>query len=418
MRRWRPRSMLPASLCVLAVLAACGPPSPTVNGDGGTASGPAGSPSSSSAPTSPPASPASPATPSAPSSSAKATGCRALAESLSLKEQVGQLFMVGIGSEGLGSSEAEILDDGLIGSVILLGNTQIGRTAVRGVTEDVRDAVGTPEDVQVMLTADQEGGEVQRLRGEGFDRMPSAERQAELSDAELTDDAEVWGSELKKAGIDANLAPVADVVPPEMEGVNEPISRLSRGYGSKPKAVAGKVKAFTKGMDRAGLATSVKHFPGLGRVTGNTDFASEVVDSSTTRDDPDLRGFAAGVAAGADMVMVSSATYTKIDPDNAGPYSRIIIEEMIRKDLSFTGVVISDDLAGQAVADLPPGKRAVAFFRAGGDLAIMGDPSQASAMVRAVRKRATTDDSFAADVTTKVTRVLEMKDRRGLADCG
>lgn len=344
--------------------------------------------------------------------------CRELAESLSLKEQVGQLFMVGIGSEGLGGSEAEILDDGRIGSVILLGNTRIGRTAVRQVTEDVRDSVRTPDDVRVMLTADQEGGQVQRLRGEGFERMPSAERQAELSDAQLTKDAEAWGRELKKAGIDANLAPVADLVPPEMDGVNEPISRLERGYGSRPADVADKVTAFTHGMDRAGLATSVKHFPGLGRVTGNTDFAAEVVDSSTTRDDPGLQGFAAGVAAGADMVMVSSAVYSRIDPDHAGPYSTIIIREMIRKDLKFTGVVISDDLAGQAVAQLPPGKRAVAFFRAGGDLAIMGDPSQATAMVRAVRKRAKADEAFAADVTDKVTRVLEMKDRRGLADCG
>ena len=108
---------------------------------------------------------------------------------------------------------------------------------------------------------------MQRLQGPGFADIPSAARQAALSDARLTADAARWGAELKAAGINANLAPVADVVPADLGDRNAPIGRLDRGYGSSPRTVAAKATAFVRGMDRAGMATAAKHFPGLGRVT-------------------------------------------------------------------------------------------------------------------------------------------------------
>ena len=162
-----------------------------------------------------------------------------------------------------------------------------------------------------MLAADQEGGLVQRLKGPGFTTIPSATNQAKQSDTQLHRNAYDWGRQLKSAGITANLAPVADVVPFGMVWMNQPIGQLRRGYGKSPKKVAAKVTAFTEGMDRAGVATAVKHFPGLGRVRGNTDYMSRVVDTKTRRKDPALAGFRAAVAAKVDMVMVSSAIYTQ-----------------------------------------------------------------------------------------------------------
>ena len=135
-----------------------------------------------------------------------------------------------------------------------------------------------------MLAADQEGGRVQRLKGSGFATIPSARVQAKQSNAALRRSAYDWGRELKDAGINANLAPVADVVPMSMAWVNQPIGSLRRGYDSAPEKVAAKVTAFIEGMDRAGVA-AVKHFPGLGRVRGNTDYVSRVVDTRTTRHD-------------------------------------------------------------------------------------------------------------------------------------
>lgn len=344
--------------------------------------------------------------------------CSALVSRLSLAQRVGQLFMVGVDSHGLTSRDAQVLSDGDVGSVIFLQNSTAGASAVKRLVARVRRTTTSPQGIDTMITVDQEGGRVQRLRGPGFDRIPSARQQARRSDRELTADARAWGRQLKGVGVDADLAPVADVVPTRFEAINEPIGQLDRGYGPEVGTVADKVSAFVHGMDQAKIATSVKHFPGLGQVRGNTDFTAHVVDSATTRHDADLRGFAAGAKSGVDMMMVSTAFYARIDPKRRAAFSPIIIKRMIRGDLGFTGVVISDDLAARAVRDLVPGARALAFLRAGGDLTIVGDPRVGPAMVEAVVAEAKKDPAFAADVRTKATRVVTMKGRRGLADCG
>ena len=182
--------------------------------------------------------------------------------------------------------------------------------------------------------------------------------------------------------------------------------------------VAAKTSAFVEGMQSAHIATAVKHFPGLGRVRGNTDFQAHVVDNLTTRGDATLKGFRASVRAGVDMVMVSSAYYPKIDGANRAAFSRTVIDKLLREDLLFTGVVISDDLAARAMRDLSPGGRVVKFLRAGGDLAIIGQPRLVPAMVRAVKAEARSNATFAASLTDKTARVLQLKARPGRAHCG
>jgi beta-N-acetylhexosaminidase len=343
--------------------------------------------------------------------------CAQVVARMSLSEQIGQLLMVGVSSGGISASEKRIVEETRAGSIILLGTTTAGTSGVRRVVSDVRAATRSPEGVRVMLAVDQEGGRVQRLRGPGFARIPSARVQAEQSDAALRRNAFDWGRQLKEAGIDANLAPVADVVPMSLVWVNKPIGQLRRGYGPSPKRVAAKVAAFTEGMDRAGVATAVKHFPGLGRVRGNTDFVSRVVDTKTTRDDVALAGFSAAIDAGADMVMVSSAFYNKIDDDHRAAFSVLIMEEMLREDLGFSGVVISDDLAAAAMRVLPPEERARRFIRAGGDLLIVGEARLATRMADAIKREASGNPAFETQVTNSAARVVAMKQRRGLADC-
>lgn len=90
----------------------------------------------------------------------------------------------------------------------------------------------------------------------------------------------------------------------------------------------------------------------------------------------------------------------------------------LRKDLKFTGVVISDDLAARAVSDYPVGRRATAFLAAGGDLIIVGNPSLAPAMISAISAKASADAGFRAALQGKATRVLRMKARHGLVKCG
>jgi beta-N-acetylhexosaminidase len=337
---------------------------------------------------------------------------------LDLAERVGQLFMGGVKVDQTPAFVSAALGENHVGSLLLVGRLSSGVKDARTAAARGREVAGSPGGVQPFVAVDQEGGSIQHLNGPGFDTIPSAEEQGTLSPETLRADAASWGAQLSAASIDVDLAPVADIVPTSVGPANQPIARLHRGFGSDAAAVGQHVAAFVAGMADAGVATAVKHFPGLGKVKGNTDFSAGVVDTLTTRNDPDLAPFAAGVAAGAPLVMVSLATYERIDPDRRAAFSPTVIEQMIRGDLGFDGVIMSDDLsAASEVQSVPPGRRAVDFLAAGGDLVVAADPSVLPQMTRAVIALAHEDTAFANDIDQHVLRVLMLKEQMGLLSC-
>jgi beta-N-acetylhexosaminidase len=220
------------------------------------------------------------------------------------------------------------------------------------------------------------------------------------------------------AGVNLDFAPVMDVVPPGADATNEPIGALQREYGHDPTTVGSHGAAVVRGMAQANIPTTLKHFPGLGRVVGNTDTAAGVVDSITTADDPYLEAFRVGIQAGAPFVMVSLATYSAIDPKHQAVFSPTIIGSLLRGRLGFDGVVMSDDLGvAVSVSSLTPGDRATAFIAAGGDLVLVAGADSASKMTLAVLNRASSDPRFAAQVDDAAVRVLRAKQAYGLLSC-
>jgi beta-N-acetylhexosaminidase len=292
--------------------------------------------------------------------------------------------------------------------------------AIRDLTDSVQ-ALATKsatDRVRFFVAANQEGGKIQGLAGPGFDTIPSALAQGSLSTTTLKTRAERWGRQLVQAGVNVNLAPVADVVPPGTDAQNAPIGQLQREYGHDPATAATHVAAFIRGMAAAGVSTTAKHFPGLGRVEGNTDFTGNVVDDVTTRDDPYLAPFRRAVDVGVPFVMISLATYERIDPDHLAAFSPTVIDGMLRGDLGFRGVVVSDALGATAVASIPPGTRAMDFITAGGDLVIINQVAIADQMADAVLARALADATFRGQVDTAARRVLAAKSAAGLLPCG
>jgi len=411
----------PAALVALAVLVRAG----CSDADSPTA-GPSTAPSSSvplettqPPTTEPPATQTpSPSPTPTPTSTRTPTGCvDQKVQALTLREKAAQLVMTGISAYGMTSSQRPIVQKEKPGSVLLLGNGG-SLSHTRTATSAAR-AAATVKGIRPLIAADQEGGEVQRLKGPGFSRIPAATVQGTWSSSKLTANADHWGDQLKQAGVNLNLAPVADVVPSSLKDENAPIGSLDREYGNTPAEVGPPVQAFIRGMRSAGVMTSVKHFPGLGRVRGNTDFSSGVVDNVTVRGDADLEPFADGVEAGSDMVMISTVTYTKIDPRNRGVFSRTIIQGMVRGDLGFGGVVITDDVGAAAeVKSVPVGQRATRFVGAGGDIVINATASQTATMVNALVAKAEQDKTFAVQLTSSVRRVLTLKQKYGLVNCG
>ena len=256
---------------------------------------------------------------------------------------------------------------------------------------------------------------MQVLSGPGFSTIPSAVQEGRGSVASTRADAQRWGSELAKAGVRLDLAPVADVPCAATLHDNPPIADLRRQYSSDPAAAGKHVAAFVRGMRAAGVATTVKHFPGLGCVRENTDTVTHVVDSVTTADSARLRAFAAGIDADAGFVMMSSAEYARIDRGVPALFSSRIVRDLLRKRLGFTGVVMSDDLGGAAaVKRWSPGQRALKFVRAGGDLMLDIVPADLAPMQQAMVQEAAKDPQFASALSAAATRVVAARLR--LAD--
>ena len=337
---------------------------------------------------------------------------------LSAPQRLGQLFMVGLQpGQAPGGLDSAIATH-RVGAVIYLGGWSGGAAKVADVSAHMQALATGP--VDLLIAADQEGGAVQQLKGPGFTLQPRAVEQGRETPAALTARATIIGRELRAAGVNVDLAPVADTVPTAMTTRNQPIGRWGRQYAADPQTVAAAVPAVVAGLQTQRVIASVKHFPGLGRVTGNTDTtAVGITDETATRADPHLEPFRAGMAAGVGMVMVSSARYPRLDATNQAVFSRAIVTDLLRTQLGWQGVVITDDVgSAKAVAAVPVGDRAVRFLAAGGDIVLTAQAGQLPTMLTAVRTRAAADPDFAAALDAATRRVIGLKVRFGLVRCG
>lgn len=334
------------------------------------------------------------------------------------RARVGQLFLLGVPATGSDQTTSTI-ERLAPGGVFLTGRSAEGVAATAALTSTVQ-RLGTKASggAGMFVATDQEGGQVQVLSGPGFSRIPSATTQGTWSPEVLQAAATGWGRELRAAGVNVNLAPVGDVLSPALGDANAPIGQYNRAFGTTPQLVSDHVMAFIRGMREAQVMSTVKHYPGLGRVRGNTDYSTGVVDRQTTATDPGLRPFTQAARAGTSWLMVSSAIYSKIDPDRVAAFSPAIISTLVREQIRFQGVIVSDDLGrAKQVATVAPGQRAVRFLAAGGDIVLTAEPATLAPMIDAVLSAAVGDAGFAARVTTAQQRVLAEKSALGLLPC-
>jgi beta-N-acetylhexosaminidase len=371
------------------------------------------------------ATPASPSTlppPASASASASASACATTTlAALTDAQRVGQLFLVGIPVDDPDARPAAVATAAALsaGGYLIYGRSDAGVSATRQLTDDVSARLAhRSAGVAPFVAVDQEGGQIQTLSGPGFSSIPSALQQGSMPVARLREVARTWGEQLRRAGVNVDLAPVLDVVPTDLGRANQPIGRYDRELGHTPDVVATHGVAVIEGLRLAGVAPTAKHFPGLGRVSGNPDVQTGVTDGVTTASDPALQPFAAAVAADVPIVMMSTAVYTEIDPDGPAAFSPVAIG-LLRNGLHFGGLIAADDL-GQAaqVRQVPAGTRALRFLAAGGQVIVVVKPAAAAGtMSNAVVTAMTADPSVRDQVETAALQVLATKARLGLLPC-
>ncbi len=404
----RAAAVLTAVVCGLA---GCGS-DPGSDAGAGTSTTTTSTTATSTAPATPP--------PGAPTSSVPAPGVElerqvdAALAGLDRRARIAQLFVVGVPADHP-ERGADLVGRG-VGGVFLAGRPPGSAADLARLSTGWQELTRGPG---LWIAVDQEGGSVQSLKGAGFDRLPPATAQGDLPPERLAELATALGSQLAAAGVNLDLAPVVDVVPAGTESSNGPIGSFDREYGSTAAEVVPAATAVVDGLAGARVTATLKHFPGLGRVRGNTDDTADVVDPETAAGDDQLTAFAGTLSGTAahPMVMTSSATYPRIDPANRAVFSPVVIQDLLRGALGFTGPVISDDLGNAtAVADVPVGERAVRFLAAGGTLVLTVAPDTFPAMLDAVVARDAADPAFASVVDAAVRTALLAKAQAGLLE--
>jgi beta-N-acetylhexosaminidase len=219
---------------------------------------------------------------------------------------------------------------------------------------------------------------------------PAPRSQAEIGATDDPDEAfeagRAMGETMAAAGIDLDLAPVVDV---NVNPTNPAVGALDRSFSSDPDVVAAMAGAEIHGLHESGVRATIKHFPGLGSATANTDF--DDVDVTRTWTEAELKPFEALIAGGLpDAVMTGHIVNDTIDPGVPASLSRATVEGLLRGRLDWQGAVVTDDLGAQAIVTRYSRDEAVALaLEAGNDLLLFAnqtayDPHLASKLVATI----------------------------------
>ena len=293
------------------------------------------------------------------------------------------MLVIGIEGLELSAHDRARLRAPEVSGAILFSRNFSHRAQLNGLIAAIRGERDEPFPICV----DQEGGPVQRFR-EGFTRLPPLARIGELYERDRSAairmaemHAWVMASELRANDVDLSFAPVMDLA----RG-NRIIGE--RAFHADPKIVSELGLAYLRGMRLAGMAATLKHFPGHGTVVEDTHVepATDPRDLDALRA-TDLIPFADGFEAGAEAVMLAHVTYPAVDALPAG-YSRVWIQDVLRDELGFRGVAFSDDI-GMAAAEAAGGvnARVNAHLDAGCDLVLVCAPKLVDEAIESVRGR-------------------------------
>ena len=293
------------------------------------------------------------------------------------------MLVIGVAGTELNARERDWLQHDACAGVILFTRNFASKAQVAELAQAIREAAPRPQ----LVCVDQEGGRVQRFR-DGYSALPSLEgfgrlyaRDPAMALELAQEHAWLMASEVRASGVDLSFAPVVD-----LGRGNRAIG--DRAFSPDPQVVAEFTRAYVRGMHAAGMAATLKHFPGHGSVLEDTHF-DDAVDPRPLDEMRalDLVPFAAGIEAKADAVMMAHVVYPAIAPEPAG-YSKRWIEEILRGEMGFRGVVFSDDI-GMAAAFSAGGvkSRIDAHLDAGCDVVLVCHPELVEESLVAVAGR-------------------------------
>jgi beta-N-acetylhexosaminidase len=315
-------------------------------------------------------------------------------DALSLEQQVGRLVVLRFNGTTVPSYVRKVLHNGWASGAILFKENIVSPQQLRTLTAALHKS-GKAGGATPIVCTDQEGGVIRNVTW----APPVAAQSAQVPGR----DAQAAAVALRTGGINVGLAPVADV--PSVDDA----AMGGREFSRDPARVVAATKAAVAGWLAGGVKPTVKHFPGLGGTTVNTDRGSATIGGGAPTAD-DLAPFQAAIAAKVPIVMSSNAVYPRLDARHIAAQSPAILKTLLRDQLGFGGVVMTDSVEAAAVrATGSTEDVAVHSIRAGNDIVLTTGQGSWIRAYRALLAEARSSKSFRAVVRASAARVLALQ---------
>jgi beta-N-acetylhexosaminidase len=331
---------------------------------------------------------------------------------MDLGEMVGQMFMISMGGTEPDYYVNKMVRERNIGGILLFGHNMKSEAQTEALIGALQElSMRTEPAIPLFVAVDQEGGEISPAPWVA-QQPPAARVGARGDPAEARAIAEEMGGELLRVGVNTDLAPVVDT------GSGAAIG--NRSFGEDPRLVAEMGAAAIEGFEDAGVVCAAKHFPNHGAATSDSHVSVPVVDHDlATLRSHDLPPFEAAIDAGVPMVMVGHLLYPAVDPERPASLSPEAVA-MLRGELGFGGVVVTDDLAmAGASGDGPPARAAVEAVKAGADLLIISSvPEQQADAYDAVLEAVESGEIPRGRIQASVERIRKVKEDYSLGEAG
>jgi beta-N-acetylhexosaminidase len=286
----------------------------------------------------------------------------------SVEWKIGQILMAGVAGTTLSDDARHLIGDLHVGNVVLMGPNVEAPAQVRALTRSLQTLAAVANGGWLLVATDQEGGRVQRLR-DGFTRLPDAATVGAARERNrVRAYGRVVGDELRAVGVNLDLAPVLDVN-------DNPLNPVigDRAFGTTPEPVEAAATAFLTGLQDVGVGGTGKHFPGHGNTSTDSHYTLPVVlKDRAALDAVELRPFRAAIAAGVDAIMLAHVVYPALDPSGLpATVSHAIATCLLRQELGFDGVILTDDMGMAGIAEVySPEEAAVQAALAGADILV------------------------------------------------
>lgn len=336
----------------------------------------------------------------------------AVISNMSLEDKIGQMILAGVSGTTMDANAKQLINQIHIGGIIFYQNNF--ETPAQAVQFVNQLKAGNSSSQPLLLGVDQEGGRVARLPG-GLVNFPSNKQIGQVNNPEFSFKVgTLLGQELKEFGLNLDFAPVLDI----NSNPNNPVIG-DRSFGNDAEIVSKLGVQTMKGIQSQNVITTIKHFPGHGDTSVDSHLDLPVVNKSLKElKELELIPFERAINQGADVVMVAHILLPQLDKANPGTMSKAVMTDLLRKQLGFTGVIITDDMTMGAITEhFDIGQAAVESVKAGSDIILVGHDFQNVVKIISSLKTAVQNGEISEQrLNESLERIIQLKRNYSIND--